>query len=584
MGLKEIPLAFVNTDDSEYSVDVKLNPEFAQDKMTQVKPYDVFTDDNPYFFDKNGNILTNISLKRRNSQYIYEPKSMTEYDLNVETSRFGCTALIKRNMTYSNTNKYNIKIGIAEEGSGLDFANQLISIFGDANKRGKCPANITINDGNMIPQSLIANMLEENDFFIAHSTDGTHIVKDGSSAKLDIDGMLEKHVNVWLSVDEFGDVLQKVEADANTDQYLARYFAEPQLYINQEYSIDTSYTYRFDTSVTHPNFPNDTYKYTYLHPAVLLLEKADCGFVIVTPAALLNDFNNMKRNIALIYEILMNVYMQSYYESAEETSWITDEPVDYIYGQENKSNARHKRINLTKMLADSGADEDYMLVKVDTTNPYVLFGGLTADKDMLFYKVANKTDIPKNAGEVSYLTTKQTVVNYSPEDIYTAESKAKIDYEVVDSNVTITLHPFHSSAHKINFTKDSTLKLESKKQIYCLCTLESSPQIQNIIKLVDKNSYEQQPELYGQCIATVKVITKPSVKTYDIRINGGGLPEDQPDDYNMVDIGHMDGRPYRVGSTMIIRLPKALKSHEDKITDAVNKHIAAGVYPVLIFE
>ena len=580
VNLKDIPLAFVNTEDSEYSVDIKLNPEFAHDVKNRIRPYDVFMDDNPYFFKENGELLQNVQLKRRNNQYIYEPKSMTEYDLKTESSRFGCSVLIKRAMKYKNSQKYDIKIGVAEESGNLDFSNKLISIFGDANKRGKCPANIMVNGGNTLPQSLIANAMEDNDFFLTHSSDGKNIVKNGSPAALNIDGLLEKHVNLWLSVDSFGQLLQT----SNKKKIVPQEFTAAQLYTKKAYDIDPSHTYEFDISREHPYFPKSKYRYFLLHPAVLVMEKIDHGFIIVTPSALLNNFDNMKSNASLIYEVLMNIFMQSYYESAEVTSWITDEPVDYIAGQENKNNARHKVINLSKMIADSQAGNDYSIVKVNSTNQHVIFGGLTADRNLLFYKISSKTDIPKAEDEISYLTTKQTVVNYTPEDIYTSESRAVIDYEITNNNVHVTLHPFHSSKHRICFLKDRTFRLDSKTQSYCLCTQESSPQIQNTIRLVDKRSYDQQPELFGICIATVKVVTKPAVKTYDIRIDGGGLPKDYPDDYNMVDIGHIDGRPYRLGGTMIIRLPKALKEHEDKIRFALKQHIAAGTYPVLIFK
>lgn len=582
VGLKEIPLAFVNTEESEYSLDVKLNPEFAHDKAEQVRPYDVFREDNPYFFSKDGEILTDVTLKRRGGQYIYEPKSMNEYDLSEDTSQFGCTVLIKRTMSYSNDKMYNLKVGVAEDGGNLAFSKKLISIFGDANKRGKCPANITVNNGNLLPQSLIANRLEENHFFFAHSTDGKHIYKGGSLAELDIDGMMQKHVNLWLFVDDFESVLEKKEVSDTISA--AGDFTGPQLYTKTSYTLDEKFRYVFHADTENKYFPKSKYRYELLHPSVLIMERQDYGYVIVTPAKIFQDFSCMGQNVSLIYEVLMNIYLRSYYESSEITSWITDEPVDYIAGQENKNHARHKVINLDKAVVNAQAGQAFSLVKVNTSNPNVLFAGLTAERDMLFYKITGKSDIPKQEGETSYLTTKLTVVNYKPEDIYTGESKASIDYEVVNGVMHATLHPFHSSAHHIYFRQAQTFRINSNNQEYCICTKESSPQIQNVIQLIDKYSYDQQPEHYGICIAVLKVISKPSTKTYDIRVAGGGLPEDQPDNYDMVDIGHVDGRPYRRGSTMIIRLPKSLKEQEEKIRFALKQHIAAGTYPVLLFE
>ena len=83
-------------------------------------------------------------------------------------------------------------------------------------------------------------------------------------------------------------------------------------------------------------------------------------------------------------------------------------------------------------------------------------------------------------------------------------------------------------------------------------------------------------ELYTEVTKAPKVI--------DIRIFGGGLPDNAKDDFNMIDIGNMYGRPYRIGSTLIIKLPKALQQYESLLLKELDKHIASGEIPVLIFE
>ncbi len=579
VGLKEIPLAFIDTEDTEYSVDVKINPAFGNDVADRVMPYKEFSDDNPHLFRKDGRIILDAQLKRANEKYIYEPHSMNEYSLKESNSQFGVQVLIQRAMQYRNSTRYNLKIGVAEETGGLNFSNKLMSIFGDANRRGKCPANITVNSGSTIPQSLIANRLQENDFLIVHSPDGVNIVKNGRLAALDINSLMDMHTNVWISADDFGGMFKR-DAKAAVDGRLVK----NQLYNQTAYTVDAQKNYVFDEYKQHSAYPNSQYTYSLLHPSVLLLEKADKGFIIVTPSALLSNYDSMKRNIALIYEVLMHVYMRSYYLSPKETSWITDAPIDYIAGQLNKFDAKHKKINVDKLLAASGAGSEYAISKIIVSNNNVIFGGLTAERDMLFYKIAGKTDIPKNEGETSYLTTKHSVVNYLPEDIYTGTSKAVITHEVENGDIRVTVQPFHSTEHKINLSKAKTFTLLSKNETYHICTKPSSPQIENTIIMVDKFAYEQDPKEYGHLIATVRATKKPRIKTYDIRVNGGGLPEKVKDDYNMVDIGHVDGRPYRVGSTMIIKLPKSLKNHEDKIRFALKQHMAAGVYPVIMFK
>lgn len=572
VGMKEIPLSYVDAENNEYLVEVSLSPAFAHTTSTRIEPYQEFTDDNPFLFNKNGKVLTNVPLKRRNDKYAYEPAGMTEFT----PQEFSCAVLIKRGMKFRNDKNYDIKIGIAEEGPDLRFSKDLISIFGDANKRGLCPANITVNSGNMIPQSLIANSIKEDDFFIAHSSDGIHIIKNGKEAKLDIDGLLSNYTNIWLSVNNFGDMIRKNKITGLPPIHTLK---TCNLYNVDNYVIDNETSYEFDITKRNSDFPETKYSYEFIHPSILVLEKKNEGYIIVTPAAL---FKNLAQNVHLIYEILMNIYMRSYYKSANETSWITDVPIDYIAGQTKKANIRHKRISLDRMLEDSHADKEYSIVSILTDRTNVQFSGMTQDHELLFFKSDIRTDPVKKEGEVSYYTSRHTVMHYSQQDIYIAEKRADITYEILNDKIILTLAPLYSSANRVRLDKQKTFQLDSKTQIYYLCTVETSPQIQSVIELIPKNQYSR--EKHGIVIATIRVYAQLKAKNYDIRVKGGGIPEDADDDYNMIDIGQVNGRPYRVGFTMIIHLPMYLKDHEDKIMSELSKHAAAGDYPVLIFE
>ena len=71
---------------------------------------------------------------------------------------------------------------------------------------------------------------------------------------------------------------------------------------------------------------------------------------------------------------------------------------------------------------------------------------------------------------------------------------------------------------------------------------------------------------------------------YDIRQLGGGLPENEPDNYNLFDIGHINGRPYRQAGTLVITLPSKYKEYEERIMNVVKKYMVAEDYPVIFFE
>ena len=52
----------------------------------------------------------------------------------------------------------------------------------------------------------------------------------------------------------------------------------------------------------------------------------------------------------------------------------------------------------------------------------------------------------------------------------------------------------------------------------------------------------------------------------------------------MIDTGSLKGRPFRLGSTMIIKLPKRFEQYKSILESELQKHISSGDYPILIFE
>lgn len=572
VGLKEIPLSYVDAEDNEYRVDIALNPAVSQTSMVRIEPYQEFADAEPFLFDADGKIQMDIPLKRRNDKYVYEPHGMTEFT----PQEFRCSVLVKRNMRFRNDKAYDVKVGIAEEGQDLSFARQLISIFGDANRRGICPANITVNGGSMIPQSLIANSIRENDFFIARSEDGMHITKNGRSALIDFDGLLSEHTNVWIAVQSFGDMLRVSDIKKSAPVHRLK---SCNLYGSDAYVIDSEKCYEFDVSKRNDAFPEQEYTYEFLHPSVLILRKKNKGYIIVTPEAL---FDHLAQNVRLIYEILMNVYLRSYYESDEVSSWISDEPVDYVAGQARKINIRHKAIQIERMVEGAHAGDEYTLEAIMTDKENIRFSGMRQNKELLFFKAGLRSDPKKQDGEVSYYTSRHTIMHYAPQEIYIAERRAEISSAVMNHQIMVTLQPFYSSTCKIRFDKPRTFWLDGRTGTYCLCTRETSPQIQSVIRLIPQRQYSSEND--GIIIATIRVRMEAKAKAYDIRVAGGGIPEDMEDDFDMSDIGQINGRPYRVGSTLIIRLPASLRDHEEKIMAELSKHAASGDYPVLIFD
>lgn len=574
VSLKEIPLAYIDTDQVERSVHTEVEPDFAVNKSYQIRPYDEFDTSDLYLFDDEDHIISDLPLKRIGTKYYYEPAGSTEFS----PVNFSCYAEIRRRMKFDNKTPYNIRVGVHETDSmnPTEFSDQLITIFADAYTRGLCPANIRINNGAMDAYSLTNREEVKCDFLFMKSKDGYHV--GDSKTAIDIDTYMNNHVNLWLSVDDFQGMFQTLyTADVSTMD-----MPEPMLYTDKKYSLSYTAQYKvFDRERTNPDYPLLDYDYIYINSRILVLRKQGKGYIIVTN----KDFlEYSKENVKLIYETLMKVYLNGYYKSREELNWITDEPVDYQAGQKKKLGIRQGKVNLPDLLTNPYLDigEDYQLLSIRTSDKNVLFVGLDTDMNLLFKKIGGNKDPQKPLDAVSYMTSKGTVIYYKESEIYYKEEPISIIPYVNGPEIYVTVRSYLNSRLKIQTQEDQTIRLPDNYHDYYLCVSPSNKEVENSFHVVQTDAYDEEKD--GQKAAFLSVVMDSAVNVSDIRPMGGGLPADQPDDYDLMDIGHLKGRPYRLGGTLVIRLPSKLKPYEERIQSEVKKHMAAGEYPLFVFD
>lgn len=583
VNLKDIPLAYINTNDTVQDIDANISIVCAKDTSKAVHAYDYIDDPDQIFYKSDHTPIENVNLHRSGNLYFYEPQGMTEYSPQTFTAR----ALIKKKLSYDKDKSYNLKVTVIDDDDSNTFSNSMIQIFGDAYNRNVAPKNIKVNGGELNVHSLTTGRYSDVDFVFAHSTDGNEIsVGKGATFDQSIASILDGHTNVWLSTDKFGGMYTSgyKEDNGNSKKQHVE-FTHPTLYpdvTSYEQTVDSITI--FDEKKVNVYFPKSRYKYEFIGKSILILERKNSGYLIVTPTFILND---LKSNVHLVYEVMMYVFLKSYYLSDTMSSWITDEPVDYMAYYARKVNRRHKEITLDSLLqnADYEIGSSYELVDVTVdTEPEdtVTFAGISQNGTMRFLKAGGRPDPQKQDGYISFLTTRLTVINYVQEDVNILESKLMLDYTIVDSVGYITVHPFVSSSLRIHTASDQTLRISDPNVIHYLCSLPGVPEIESTMQLIPFDQYDE--KLHGHILATIILKAKRATKLYDISIEGGGLPEAAKDDYNMIDIGNTYGRPYRVGSTMIIRMPKKYKEYDPYIRAAVLDHISSGEYPVFIYE
>lgn len=572
VGLKEIPLAFINAEEVDWNYTVTVKDEFLKSKRDFVRPYDTFNDTDQYFFDQDNNMI-HTTLKRVGETYYYEPSSQTEYT----PLSFQVNMDLQRQLEYRNNDKYDIKVSVIDDSTDLTFAKNLITIFGDKFINGDCPPNIRINGGSLTEMSLINQDYRTADFVFLQSDDGLHYGDlQGPDNEIDFEYILNNHTNIWLSVKEYDNKLITKSADGVLSWL---HMTNPILYTITDYSLARSHMEIWDQDAEWLDTElGSVYLRNYLNEAILIQHKVGKGFLIITPDWFLNDLNETYK---MVYEAMMYCYLRGYYSSTEATLWITDEPVDYLSYHTDKYNRKHNIVKINDLI---GA-EDWAasrIINVNVNSSDVSFLGINDRDELLFAKIAGTADPPKKTNEQSFYTTKHTIINYTQDDIYTVEMPLTVNISITDNTTAyVIVQPMISSSQCIYTTEIQTFKIDDLSQDYVLYVNSGSSDIENTFFLLKRS--EKQEENTRQ-VATIKFEAKNKIKICDTRISGGGLPIDQPDDYDMLDIGHINGRPYRVGSSLIIKLPKKLKQFENRIRLELDKHIAAGDEYVLCFD
>jgi hypothetical protein len=175
---------------------------------------------------------------------------------------------------------------------------------------------------------------------------------------------------------------------------------------------------------------------------------------------------------------------------------------------------------------------------------------------------------------------------------YYIESDISNKFFVIENenSLLVKLYPFKSSKHNINLTVDLNVTIENIKT--------DSNGIMRIINeiyivFLDLNDYslhyliDSEYEEKENIIKIAEIDVRQAIdNTFltDMRQLGGGLSKEAKNDYDLLDIGHIDGRPYRKSNTLIIKMPKKYEQYKDKILAALDKYKVGEDYPVLFFE
>lgn len=575
-----IPLAHMEVELIPDSIEfMPQGEEFILDKKQVINPYDTFVNGTDLIFNSNGEI-EDVELSFSNGKYIYEPSNIVEFS----PSEFSMYATIQKNISYMLTDKYNINITV----DNLSNWNDLISLFGNASARSICPPNIKINNESMDISSLASGSFDNTDFYLIKSPDGKRYATD---LLIDFDEILDKHTNIWLSIDdnsnELNNIFDTLTAPCESTSPLNKTVYKSDIKVSDKLTHtikqnNNIISYMFDDSSDY------SIQYEYSNNPIVIVEKKNKGFVIISHSSIFNDLNT---NSNLIYDAIIKVFIKSYLDTYTIKSWITDKNVEYIGSIGRVFNKKHESINLKELVnkKDDTIKNQYNLISVnvdmDKSAPIAVYVNTDSDQYMHFKKFEDGDNIDpiKQDGYKSMMTTKNTVIYFNQDCIYKIESKINLQQIINNENNTckVLLKPFKSSKHRLNLKDEIILNIPDLSEVYYLLALPINKNGESTVRLAPRKSYNHTGEII---LGEIRVILTTKKVCSDARISGGGLPENIQDDYDLLDIGNLYGRLFRAGTSLIIRLPSYLEKYDSYIKDAIERWKNATTYIVIHYD
>ena len=604
-----IPLSYVNLDYSKYIIEKEIKPDFLKSDsnesvaLTPVLPGEEIPDENIVVFNKFEEELDIKNLlKKLDDKLYYTP--VYEFTPN----KFAYSVIIKKNMIYKLGTDYNINVSCVDDSENLEFCSTLSSIMTYPSRSKLLPSNVHINNDDTSVESLHTDY-NQADFLFVKSYDGVYTDKE-KTKEININGFLNNHVNVWVGCDchqqykyvndDLGYLPFTLSATQNEFQLKRPIFSTngyvySRLYFNLNridyISQKGKNIYNIFTSSLSP---------------VLIVEHIGKGFEIISHNDVLDNPTKYKD---LIFEVMMYVHLISYKQSKLVEEWITYDVPDYeiINGSLYTKNSFSSHIKLNELFDITSGDYSIFQVDMYDINTALPMPDvdLVSTIDNIEFKnvIDNKLVFEmKRTGSDTYVEVEKPVgwtsiykngkVYYIEELAYHIESDItnKVFVLEQDNSLLITIYPFRSTKHSLNIRTDLNIRINNiKTDVNGVMRILEEEYIIYYNRELDGLEYTTK-DSFVENLNCVELLTirlsqdANNVFLTDMRQLGGGLREDVVDDYNLLDIGHTNGRPYRQANTLIITMPKKYESHKKQILNALDKYKIGEDYSIVFFE
>lgn len=596
-----VPLAYVNLDYNQYTINSKINPDLEHKLMIPIIPMQVIDDPNKIVFNKfEEQVSMDHLIKKVNGKQYFMP----EY--NFSPFKFSYSATIKKNMNYSINNTYDLNISCFDGETNL--SSRLSKIFLNPSKLEYITPNVRINGNRESIDSLINKNYNDSEFLFVESYDGKYLDKN-KTEEINLSSFLNDHVNVWITCDTHYKYRHNEDylgfVTFNHFGYIRDFELKRALLSSNKtiacgnfFNLDHAEYKNSKTEVIHNLFVNS------LSP-VLIVEHIGKGFEIISHSEIFEDPVKYKD---LIYEVLMYVHLLSYKNTGIVNEWIAYNVPDYevINNKVHTKTAFKSSLNMSELTGISTKDFSIYEVRISDNNtdgpklddslgmPNISVADVVNGR--LIFKMTNEKDTSyfepeKPTGWISIYYNDR--IYYIDRMYYYIEPDITNSLYVTeqDDSLIVKLYPFKSSKYNINTKTDLTVIIKDiktnangiiklMKENYVIhYDKESGTLTYSLLEEFDSENKSLVPITY---IETYQKLDNTFIT--DMRQLGGGLVEDTLDDFELLDIGHINGRPYRKGNTLIVTLPKKYEPYKDMILNAINKYKVGEDYPIVFFE
>lgn len=568
LSINTLPLAYVFNDDQDRILNITIESDFAKPyEETLLYPYQTMDTDQTLLFNRNNRPILNKTdyLRKINNTWTVLPQHAKEF----YPKQFKYEVLVERDDTYHTDAIYNINLCFAFDTINKTRIGQaLASLIANKGAERRYPANIIINGGDVTLMTLV-NLLELRNSCDLLCDKAENFTKESIEEKLD------NHINLWLYDDSFTNAINdKTETGIYTvTNYQVFASGSGTLkpvadgYVN--FKEDASWEILDNIDLIEiPFFTGNV--------PIRIYKKEKGGFLILSHTSFLENLNtswNDSSHLRLFFEILMYVYLHGYYKTAKRTTWITDEPIDYYMNINKAYNMCHPKIELKRILAEEGYDirHRYRIVDVIITGieeePFdVSYLRQNRFGELIFKKESNETaKDPAKGNNILIYTIHKSLLLCNPEDIVAKLIETGVKIRIID-NYHIGISAVRSSKYNIFTEEEQVIYLDQIGEYNIVCK--------------DNVFNKKGP---GIKVAHISIERNIDVVYKDIRKLGGGEASATPN-YEMIDTGNRYGRPYRYGCPIIIKLPLRYKPMQEQIRSEVEKHIASGDYPIILYE